>query len=374
MKLPRLPFRIPQRLAKTVGNLLFKTKGLKPDICIVGGMILGGSALVVAVVDTWKGKDTLQDDISNVKQLSEGVKNYDTSKSQKVPLESMKADLSKKRGKFYCDIFKTYWKSAALGGTSIILILHGKKLMRHQIVELSAMYASLLESYRRYRKNVIDEYGAEKDQEFLYGVKTVEAIDAETGEVVKKTIVDHNRAAGSRYARWLDEGKWDHANARWIWQNKMYTSNKLELIARIRLIENECNDYLEMFGWMTLNEVYRKLGLPQTEEGQHVGWVKGGILGGNSGDNYIDFHVFDDGFYRGRYQLPINRIFLDLDSHQKAPLLDFNVVCLDDIWANIYEYDNRSMVSYEARRQPGIEGSRESMDRLLNNFRYFGDM
>lgn len=374
MKFPRLPFKIPQKITKAVGKLLFKAKGLKPDICIAGGIVLGGTALVVAVVDTWKGKEIIENDISNVKQLSEGVKNYDAAKAQKVPLENMKADLSKKRKRFYCDIFKTYWKSAALGGTSIILILHGKNLMRNQIVELSAMYATLLESYRRYRRNVINEFGAEKDQEFMYGVKTVDAIDADTGEIVKKTVVQRDIAAGSRYARWYNKGKWDNENSRWVWMNRLYTSNKDELIARIRLIENECNDYLEMFGWMTLNEVYRKLGLPQTEEGQHVGWVKGGILGGDLGDNYIDFHVFDDGHYRDRYQLPINRIFLDPTSHQQAPLLDFNVICLDDIWANIFEYDNRSMISYETRRQPNFDGSQEAMDRFYHMAEYFGDM
>lgn len=372
MKFPKLPVRIPQKVTKALGKLLFKTKGLKPDIYIVGGIVLGGTALVVAVTDTWKGKDVLQSDI----KLIDSRKNYDQQKPQMVKLsdEQIKKDLYNARKKFACDIFKTYWKTAALGCTSIVLILHGKKLMRNQIIELSTMYATLLESYRRYRKNVIAEYGAEKDQEFMYGAKTVEAIDAETGEIVKKTVIDKDRAAGSRYAKWFNEGIWDGVNNRWIWQNRQYTHNKSELIARLRLIENECNDYLEMLGWMTLNDVYKKLGLPQTEEGQHVGWVKGGILGGNTGDNYIDFHLFDDGFYRGRYQLPINRIFLDPTSNQNCPLLDFNVICLDDIWKNIFEYDNRSMVSYEGRRQPGIEGSKECLDRFFHRCEYFEDM
>ena len=36
---------------------------------------------------------------------------------------------------------------------------------------------------------------------------------------------------------------------------------------------NECYDLLESQGYLFLNRVYRKLGLPATKEGQTSGWV-----------------------------------------------------------------------------------------------------
>lgn len=363
---PRLPVRIPQKVTKALGKLAFKTRKIRPDICIIGGIILGGGAVVVAIADTWKNKDKIEQDAETIKQL----KALDPAEG--VSGQEVKHDLTVAKKRMAADIFKTYWKTAALGGTSVILILSGKKLYKRQIVELSTMYASLLESYRRYRQNVINEYGAEKDQEFMYGLKTVDAIDSETGEVSKKTLLSNENQAGSIYARWLDEGKWDSENARWIWYNKLYTPNKLDLANRLICIQHECNDILTARGWLDLNTVYRKLSLPLTEEGQHVGWVRGGIINGVQGDDFVDFGVFPD-YGNGRYQIPINREFLDPRSNQKCPLLDFNVICIDGIWDNIFEYDNASMVAYEKRREPGINGSLEYMDRWMQNAAYMDD-
>lgn len=322
----------------------------------------------MAVVDTWKNKEEITNDISTIKQLKEAPEEAETTEA----LEVRKNDISKTRKKLIYDLMKAYWKTAALTGGSAFLILSGRKLMKKQIAVLSSMYASLLESYRRYRQSVIADAGAEKDQEYAYGVRTIEAIDADTGEVVKKTIVEDGRMH-SQYAKWLNEGIWDNKEGRWLWKNRMWTPRKAELQVRINMIQNECNDILRRRGFMTLNEVYYKLGLPLTEEGQHVGWVRGGFVDGSAGDDFIDFGVFPD-FCGGKYQLPVNRAFLDPTSNQNCPLLDFNVVCLDAIWSNIFEYDNRSMAVYEQRNRGGYDCSKEDLDRWYVQSELCGDM
>lgn len=320
----------------------------------------------MAVSDTWKAKDTIAEDREAIKNY----KNYDPEKEKAehpeenypiMTIEDAKKMTVTYRKKLALDIVKSYWRTGLLTGGSIFFILSGRRLMKKQIIELSAMYASLLESYRRYRQNVINDIGAEKDQEYMYGVKTIEAIDAETGEQIEKTVVDYTSNL-SPYARWLDEGIYDKSQSRWIWQNNLYTRNKSDLEVKIRLIQNECNDILRRRGFMTLNEVYYKLGLPMTEAGQHVGWVRGGFTDGSAGDEYIDFGVFPE-FDNGKHQLPINKKFLDPSSNQRIPLLDFNVICIDKIWNDIFEYDNRSLVSYEQRMHGGYESSKEALGR-----------
>ena len=367
MKFP-IQLRLPEKATRVLGKLIFKSKKVRPDICIIGGIILGTGAVVVGIVDTWKNKEEISNDINTIKQLKAGPEEAETQEA----LEVRKNDISKNRKKLAADLLKAYWKTAAMSGGSIILILSGRKLYRNQIIALSSMYASLLESYRRYRQNVIADVGAEKDQEYAYGVRTIEAIDAETGEIIKKTVVDEGRNI-SRYAKWLNEGVWDNKNHRWIWRNILYTPNKLELQARLNMIQNECNDILRRRGFMTLNQVYDKLSLPPTEEGQHVGWVRGGFVDGSAGDDFIDFGVFPN-YCGGKYQLPVNRQFLDPRSNQACPLLDFNVICLDDIWNNIFEYDNRSMTAYEQRNHGGYAGSAESLDRWFQHADICGDM
>lgn len=361
MNLPKI--RVPQKITRTIGKLALKTRKIKPDVCIIGGVILATGSVVVAVVDTWKNKETLESDISEIKQLKAYNPGNDP-EAIEVSDKNTKWMLRQANKKLYSDILKTYWKTAVLTSGSIVLIFTGRKMMRKQIVELSAMYASLLESYRRYRQNVVAELGAEKDQEFAYGIKTIEVVDSETGEVSKKVIPTETGMAGaSTYARWLNEGIWDSKEQCYLWQNILYTGNKLELQARLRLIQNELNDMLRMKGWLTLNQAYRKLGFPQTREGQHVGWVRGGILNGHKGDDFVDLAVFPNEKYGDKYQLPVNKLFLDPASNQHAPLLDFNVIPLDDIWNNIYEYDNDSMVAFAGRNPGGYDGDLEYLDR-----------
>lgn len=342
--------RLPAKVTQAAGKLLFKTAQRKPELCLVGGILLGGTMVVFAITDTWKNKETLQEDFNAVK----AIKALPEADDYKVKLQ-----LANK--KLYFDILKTYWKSMALGGGSLILLVGGQRMLRKQLVQLGTAYAALMESYKKYRENVVKEFGAEKDQEFMYGLEKVEAIDAETGETVTK-YVNNKTNMHSRFARWYDEGVWDDENDRWVWKNPLYSGNKNSLAATLHNIQNTCNSRLTLKGWMTLNEVYNELGLPPTEDGQHFGWVKGGFMDGAAGDDFIDFGVFPD-YANGALQLPVNKAFLDLNSNQRIPLLEFNVICLDAIWRDIFEYDNRSYTAYEERKALPESDPRKRMAR-----------
>ena len=53
-------------------------------------------------------------------------------------------------------------------------------------------------------------------------------------------------------------------------------------------VENWANDLLRLQGYIFLNDVLDRLGLPRTKAGQIVGWVLNG-----EGDGYVDFGVID---------------------------------------------------------------------------------
>ena len=52
--------------------------------------------------------------------------------------------------------------------------------------------------------------------------------------------------------------------------------------------ENWANDVLSLQGYLFLNDVLDRLGIPRTKAGQIVGWVKNG-----EGDGYVSFGTFD---------------------------------------------------------------------------------
>jgi len=368
MKFPTI--KLPQKTTRAIGKLAYKTVKAKPGICIVVGIVLGGAAIVLTGIDTYKNKERLVEDTDKIKKLKAPVDENSEAETL-ISEEEKKILLTSARKQLMFDFARTYWKELALSTGAVFFILHGKKLYKHQIAELGAMYGALMESYRRYRQNVINDIGAEKDQEYMYGLTKVEAVDSETGEVSESYIVNGDTELPSTYARYLNEGIFDHATGQWIWQNTLYDENRITMQKNLKWLQDDFNDILIRKGYLTLNEVYDKLGFPQTAEGQHVGWVSGGFVDGKPCDNFVDFGVFPpDELHPYYHQLPINKAFMDLRTNQKYPLLDFNVVCIDSIWNDIFEYNNKSFLAYDKRRakNEGLKGSTEALNRwFLNN-------
>jgi LysM repeat protein len=117
--------------------------------------------------------------------------------------EDRKKYLVMRTGILAKDICKIYWIPATLGLSSVGLIWGGRTILRKELSAMTAAYAALSESFNRYRQRVIQEYGADKDQEFQYGYKMEDRVDAETGEVSKHPVID-KEANLSEYGFWFD--------------------------------------------------------------------------------------------------------------------------------------------------------------------------
>lgn len=308
----KLPVKIPQGITRAFGRAWLKTKKASPEICVISGILCGGAAVVMVGVKTWKNRDKLADDISAIKETSKNVKEAKEQENAELAKEEKK-ELIKVSGNLVKDISKTYWIPATLSIASVGLIWGGHSILRKRLSATTAAYAMLLESYKRYRQRVVEEYGAEKDLEYAHGVKMVDAVDAETGEIVKKAMVDRDKSL-SPYARWFDEGAFDSATGQWLYRNYAWRDSPMLNEAAIRSAQVTANQMLKANGYLFLNDVYKLLGLPMSVDGQIVGWD---LCGG--GDGYIDFGVFPE----NGHQLPVNRLLLDGTSPNA--LLDFNV-------------------------------------------------
>ena len=74
--------------------------------------------------------------------------------------------------------------------------------------------------------------------------------------------------------------------------------------------QNFANDLLQARGHVFLNEVYDMLGIPRSQAGAVVGWVK------EFGDGYVDFGIFDGKTSQARSFV---------NGEERNILLDFNV-------------------------------------------------
>lgn len=195
-------------------------------------------------------------------------------------------------------IVKLYAPAASLGLLTIGCIVGAHGIMRQRNVALLGAYKLMEKGYSDYRARVREEVGEEKDFEFANGVTTQEIVNEETGKTETVKVVNNPNAI-SPYARFFDEG-----NSNW---SKTPEYNLLFL----RSQQNYANDILQARGHLFLNEVYDSLGLPRTQAGQAVGWTIS-----KTGDNFVDFGIYDQGNERAREFV---------NGNERSILLDFNV-------------------------------------------------
>jgi hypothetical protein len=157
-------------------------------------------------------------------------------------------------------------------------------------------------SFAKYRKDVAEVIGAEKERDIRLGFRD-EVIEDEDGNAKTVTNVDGVGPHGySQYARFFDE-----SSVNWS-RTPEYN------LMTLRAIQNHANDLLHSRGFVFLNEVYKELGIPMSQEGQLVGWTRKGSNG--EGDGYVDFGIYD-------FQSDDRRAFVN--GLERSILLDFNV-------------------------------------------------
>lgn len=299
-------------MSRSVRSLGLTAKRHGPaGLVIVSGIVMA-SAIVQAVRDTRNGGaevfDKYDKAVEKLKTIRDDsdAKSYDE-KAYKKDIRAAKMDCAVETAKAYR---KTGMKVAVAFGLGAA----GFVIKSKQLRNTAAALATTAAAFDGYRRNVIEDLGAEKDFDYLHNIKTRKVekteIDPETGEekkveeevkVVEDTGDPSLPAGYSRWARWFDEGcaEWE--------KNASY--NLSFLLAR----QAEANSRLKRDGYLFLNDVYDMLGIPRTYEGQIYGWRY--MKNNPCGDNMVDFGIHKD-------ILPARNF---VNGFEPRILLDFNV-------------------------------------------------
>lgn len=286
-----------KRTTKIAG---LKIKKYSPQIMVVTGCIGAVGAAVLACKETLRLEETLDE----CKNELGAVKALDGKVSEK----EYKKELTAQTVKNAVIIGKLYAPSVALGVTSVGLILGANGIMQKRNASLAAAYATVDCMYKRYRKNVVDTFGAEVDQDMRFGVKR-EKIQTEVTDEKGKTkkvdkvidVVDDPNLYGD-YARFFDSSCME------------WSDNPEYNMMFLKSVQSHCNNLLIANGYLFLNDVYKALGMQPSVAGQSVGW----IYDENNpvGDNYVDFGLFD------KTNAATRRF---VNNMENVVLLDFNV-------------------------------------------------
>lgn len=286
------------RAFSKVGFLLKKHS---PEILVVAGVLGTVVSAVMACRATTKVSEILKNSKDNIDFVHNCHREEYTSEDAKKDLAIVYIQTGVKLGKLYAP-------AAALGVLSLGSILASNNILRKRNVALAAAYATVDKGFKEYRNRVVERFGETIDHELKYNIKAKKfeevEIDPETGKEKKvtKTIDIADPNTYSDYARFFDDGcsNWEKDSE----YNLMF----------LRAEQNYANDRLKARGYLFLNEVYDRLGIPASKAGQIVGWVYNADK--PVGDNYVDF---------GIYEMNCERARAFVNGYERTILLDFNV-------------------------------------------------
>ena len=286
----------------TLNSVGFTMQKRSPEIMIVAGSIGVVTATVLACRATLKVPDILDEHAEEIDDLQAARE------EEEVTQKEYEKEVTKIYVKTGVEFAKAYGPAVALGVLSLGTVFASNNILRQRNASLAAAYATVDSAFRRYRKNVVDEYGDEIDHNMRYDIKKREMefteLDAKGKEKTVKRkvdVTDFDPSKISDYARFFDE-----SCAEW------------EKDAEYNLFFLKCqqataNDLLNSKGHLFLNEVYDLIGIPRSKAGQSIGWVANK---GREPLKVVDFGIYD--IYKER-----NRDFVN--GYERSILLDFNV-------------------------------------------------
>lgn len=292
------------KAAKTVvtskaGRQLLKGQKHSPAILFGAGVIGVVATTVLACRATLQLEEVLSE---NERKNAEAHDLHELNKLGKEPNYSpadYKKDVTVLKVRFCKDVARLYAPSFAVGVLSIAALGGSHHILNKRYTGALAAYATLDKGFKDYQKRVLEAVGPEKERELRLGSEEREiAEDGKNGVEVKnvKTAI-----GGSPYAKFFSK---ETAPTTWD-PNPDYN------LVFLKANQTWCNDQLRAKGHLFLSEVYDQLGLERTKESTVTGW----IWNSKTGDNFVDFGIFENP----------DRFHDFMVGREGAILLDFNV-------------------------------------------------
>lgn len=295
---------IINKATRLLSSTQYQVKKHSPEILMVAGIAGTIVGTVLACKATTKVSEIIEEKNKNVEDvhtcLEDNTKDY-TEEDSKKDLTIIYAQTGVK-------LFKLYAPAIGVMALSFASIIAGHKVLKKRNVAIAAAYAAIDKGFKQYRKNVIEEFGEDVDQQMRFGLKSKEIKKKDKdGKTVKETEYYIDPEGNpldniSEYARFFDAASENFAKDPEY--NMMF----------LRRQQDYANEMLKSRGHLFLNEVYDLLDIPRSKAGQVVGWVYD-KNGNTRGDNYVDFGLYRNDQGTRRF---VNGLEYNI-------LLDFNV-------------------------------------------------
>lgn len=298
------------KLGKLVLKIGGALKKASPEIAIVGGTVGLVVAGVLACKQTPKALEVVEEHREKIAKVVDSEEEGVTEAGKEYTEKDAQHDKALILAQDGLQMVKLYAGPVILATVSIVSILVGARIFRGRLTTLTSAYAVLQSNFSKYRNGVIDKFGQEIDKELRLGLKPTiveeKSVDENGNEKTElKEVATHTYDGHSCYARIFDE-----SSSYWVKNGGMNLSF-------VQARQAWLNEKLKRFPHRVyLNEAYRELDLPESPEGQLVGWRYD--PNDPTRDNYIDFgiqEILNDPERFKEY----------MQDHERSILLDFNV-------------------------------------------------
>lgn len=302
--------KLTENLGRALSKTKFEIKKHSPEILMIGGAIGVVSSAIMACKATTKLSEVMNEHKTTVEQIHHVAEHPEVLPENKTyTKEDAKKDLAITYTKTGLNLVKLYAPSVILGTLSLTCMITSNNILRNRNAALAAAYAAVDKGFKNYRSNVVERFGKEVDKELKYNIKAKEIEVTEKDKngkekKVKKTVNMSVLDDYSPYAKFFDNGcdNWEKDPEHNLWFLKQQ--------------QNFANDKLKAQGYLFLNDVYDMLGIPRTKPGQVVGWIYDDKNPNHTGNNFVDFGIYN-------INKESNRDFVN--GYESVILLDFNV-------------------------------------------------
>ena len=256
-------------IKKIISSIKFFGKKYAPELLLGGALVSGTACVVTASKATLKAKNSM--DAHKERKLEIATK----ADSEIITSEEAKDEMRKEIVKVGLELAKEYAIPFSLYAATIGCVFGSYKVQKSRLQALSTTLAAMSAAYSSLLMRL--KNGAENGltaEEVLQG-KFVCKVENEDGTVDElTTTVDNPYDSPFKF-------RFDKYSTVW---NPHHCSNETILMSEL----NWCNNLLQIQGYLFLNDVLDRLGIPRTKAGQILGWRTDG-----RGDGFIDFGVVD---------------------------------------------------------------------------------
>ena len=286
------------KVTRFMGHVWLCAKPFLPTGMVVLGVGMMTYASVKACIKTAQEIEPILDeheaqlDLINQKWVAESLRIQNDPEGLPTYSEELKVqETMALMGNSIRKLVRVYWKPILTFTGGILLIAAGFGLEYAAKAAAVATGAAVAKDFENYRGRVIADQGAQKDFEYLHGVKketVVETVvDPETGE--EKTVVTEVKKYDT-----------DNLHAYDVVFDELHPDfNLYSPRANLKWHANRqriCNDLLVTQGWLTLNQARHVFGYGPVKGGHRIGWL---YLDKNkypwhTGQNEVKVTIVDD--------------------------------------------------------------------------------